>query len=73
MLDPDQLSALAAILRTGSFDRAAAALNVTPPAISQRIRALEDRIGTALIVRGQPCTATPAGARACGRGRACCR
>ena len=63
MLDPDQLAALAAILRTGSFDRAAAALNVTPPAISQRIRALEDRIGTALIVRGQPCTATPAGAR----------
>ena len=63
MLDPDQLSALSAILRTGSFDRAAAVLHVTPPAISQRIRALEDRIGTALIVRGQPCTATAAGAR----------
>jgi LysR family transcriptional regulator, chromosome initiation inhibitor len=63
MLDPDQLAALAAILRTGSFDRAAALLNVTPPAISQRIRTLEDRVGTALIVRGQPCTATAAGAR----------
>jgi LysR family transcriptional regulator, chromosome initiation inhibitor len=63
MLDSDQLAALQAILRSGSFDRAATALGVTPPAISQRIRALEDRVGTALIVRGQPCTATQAGAR----------
>lgn len=63
MLDPAQLHALAAVLATGSFDRAAAALNVTPPAISQRIRALEERVGTAVVIRAQPCRATAAGAR----------
>jgi LysR family transcriptional regulator (chromosome initiation inhibitor) len=63
MLDPAQLAALAAVLATGSFDRAAARLGVTPSAISQRIRALEERIGTALIIRAQPARATPAGAR----------
>lgn len=61
--DPHHLSALATILRTGSFEAAAADLSVTPSAISQRIKALEERVGTALIVRGAPCTATPAGAR----------
>ena len=62
-LDPDQLATLSAVLRLGSFDAAAAALHVTPPAVSQRIKALENAVGTALIVRGSPCTATPVGAR----------
>ncbi|MCR8546404.1 LysR family transcriptional regulator ArgP [Salipiger sp. P9] len=61
--DPAQLAALDAVLRLGSFDAAARALHVTPSAVSQRIKALEDRIGTALIVRGTPCNATPAGMR----------
>lgn len=63
MLDPAQLAALAAVHRRGSFDLAAAALHVTPSAISQRIKALEDQAGTLLIRRGSPCTATPAGLR----------
>lgn len=63
MLDPAQLAALAAIHRRGSFDLAAAELHVTPSAISQRLKALEERIGTLLIRRGQPCHATPAGLR----------
>lgn len=58
MLDPGQLAALTAVHRQGSFERAAAALRVTPSAVSQRIRALEDQLGTILILRGQPCTAT---------------
>ena len=62
-LDPHQLSALNAILRHGSFEAAAAELAVTPSAISQRIRALEERIGVSLIHRGTPCTGTPAGSR----------
>jgi hypothetical protein len=37
MFDPDQLAALAAVHRRGSFDLAAAELHVTPSAISQRI------------------------------------
>jgi len=65
MLDYSALSALAAVLREGSFDRAARALHVTPSAFSQRIRLLEERVGCALVVRGQPCTGTEAGRRLC--------
>lgn len=61
--DPDHLKALAAILRRGSFEAAASELSVTPSAISQRIKALEDRVGAALIHRGAPCTGTPTGLR----------
>lgn len=63
MYDPAHLEALASVLRTGSFEGAAAALNVTPSAVSQRIRALEERVGTAVVIRAQPCRATAAGAR----------
>lgn len=63
MLDYAALSALAAVLREGSFERAARALHVTPSAVSQRVRVLEERLGCALVQRGQPCTATEAGRR----------
>ncbi|MBF9196886.1 LysR family transcriptional regulator ArgP [Microvirga terrestris] len=65
MLDYALLSALAAVVRTGSFERAAEQLNVTPSAVSQRIKLLEERIGAVLVVRGQPCLATEAGQRLC--------
>lgn len=65
MLDYAALAALAAVVREGSFERAAQALHVTPSAVSQRIRALEERVGCALVVRGQPCRATEAGRRLC--------
>ncbi len=61
--DPNHLSALAAILRLGSFEAAALELRVTPSAISQRIKAFEERVGAALITRGTPCTGTPQGVR----------
>ena len=63
MPDAAQLSALAAVHRRGSFDLAAAQLHVTPSAISQRIKALEEAVGTLLIRRGQPSVATEAGLR----------
>ncbi len=63
MTDAALLRALAAVLRAGSFDGAAQALHVTPSAISQRIKALEEQVGTAVIIRAQPCLATSAGAR----------
>lgn len=63
MLDPHHLAALAAIHRRGSFELAAAELHVTPSAISQRLKALEERIGALLIRRGQPCQATETGLR----------
>lgn len=63
MLDPAQLAALAAVHRRGSFDLAAVDLHVTPSAISQRIKALEETTGTLLIRRGQPSAATATGLR----------
>lgn len=63
MLDYAALSALAAVLREGSFERAAEALGVTPSAVSQRVRGLEERLGRVLVVRGQPPVPTEAGAR----------
>ncbi len=63
MLDPAQLAALAAVHRRGSFDLAAAELHVTPSAISQRIKALEETAGALLIRRGSPCAATDTGLR----------
>ncbi len=60
-LDYPQLAALAAVVREGSFERAARALHVTPSAVSQRIRALEERMGGVLVVRSTPCSVTEAG------------
>jgi LysR family transcriptional regulator (chromosome initiation inhibitor) len=60
-LDGQQLTAFAAVVELGSFDAAAQRLHVTPSAISQRIKALEQRVGQVLIVRGKPSTATAAG------------
>ena len=65
MLDYASLSVLAAVIREGSFERAARSLHVTPSAVSQRIRLLEESVGAALIVRGQPCVATDTGRRLC--------
>ena len=65
MLDYAALNALAAVVREGSFERAARALNVTPSAVSQRVKLLEERTGGALLVRGQPCVATEAGLQLC--------
>lgn len=65
MLDYAALSALAAVVREGSFEAAAAALAITPSAVSQRVKGLEERLGAVLVVRSQPCTATPTGAVLC--------
>lgn len=64
-VDYAALRAVAAVVRTGSFERAAAALNVTPSAVSQRVKHLEERLGAVLIARGTPCTATDKGLALC--------
>lgn len=61
MIDPLHLQALAAVHRRGSFGGAAAELHLTQSAVSQRIKALEDQIGSVLLVRGTPSVATQAG------------
>jgi LysR family transcriptional regulator, chromosome initiation inhibitor len=55
MFDYSQLEALIAVSREGSFDGAARTLGLTPSAISQRIRKLEERVGAVLVKRvGDP-------------------
>lgn len=46
------LRAFAALAETGSFTRAGAALNVSHAAVSQQVRALEERLGVQLVQRG---------------------
>lgn len=65
MIDYASLRAVAAVAEAGSFEKAARILNVTPSAVSQRVKQLEDRIGAALIARGNPCAATEKGAWLC--------
>lgn len=65
MLDYGSLEAVAAVVREGSFDKAAAALGVTPSAVSQRVKGLEERLGAVLLTRAQPCRPTAVGARLC--------
>ncbi|APZ02303.1 LysR family transcriptional regulator [Burkholderia pseudomallei] len=65
MLDYALLDALAEVIRHGSFERAAKALNVSPSAVSQRVKLLEERVGSVLVKRGQPCVATTSGALLC--------
>lgn len=60
-LDGPQLAALAAVVELGSFDAAAERLHVTPSAVSQRIKSLEQQVGQVLVVREKPCRATTAG------------
>lgn len=56
-----QLEAFIAVIEEGSFDRAAKRLFITPSALSQRVRALEDRLGAVLVRRETPAAATAAG------------
>lgn len=65
MLDYPSLAAIAAVVREGTFERAATALGMTSSAVSQRVRGLEERLGSILIHRGQPCVATPLGRELC--------
>lgn len=67
-LDPRRLAALAAIGRCGSLAGAAAALHVTPSAISQQLAHLERTTGLALVDR----SARGAALTAAGRALAAC-
>ena len=59
--DLGQLRALAAAADLGTFDAAARALHVTPSAVSQRIKALEQTAGAVLLRRERPVRPTVAG------------
>lgn len=57
----DQVRTLLAAVDEGTFDAAAALLHVTPSAVSQRIKALEHRIGRVLLLRTRPIRLTESG------------
>lgn len=59
-----QVEAFVAVTTFGGFRRAARALNLTQPAVSARIRALEDALGVPLFERGPGSLALSAAGRA---------
>lgn len=61
-LPVEQVRTLLAVVDEGTFDAAAAALHVTPSAVSQRVKALEQRTGRVLLQRTKPVRPTESGA-----------
>lgn len=61
MLDPKHIQALSAVASEGSFLGAAKLLNLTPAAITQRIKSLESSIGALVLIRGKVVRLTPQG------------
>ncbi|MFE3638049.1 LysR family transcriptional regulator [Streptomyces sp. NPDC059168] len=62
MIDVHRLRILRAVAEHGSFNRAAAALHLTPSAVSQHVAALERSLGAEVVVRStRGVTLTPAG------------
>lgn len=63
-LDLVQLRTFVTIARCGGFGRAASALFISQPTVSQHVRLLERRLGTALVEKdGRNARLTPAGQR----------
>ena len=60
-ISPELASTVAAIVDGGSLDVAARTLRITPSAVSQRLKSLEQQLGQVLVVRGRPASATAAG------------
>lgn len=58
---PELASTIAAIVDGGSLEAAARSLHITPSAVSQRVKALEQQLARVLVVRGRPTTLTPSG------------
>ncbi|MFG2388158.1 LysR family transcriptional regulator ArgP [Streptomyces lavendulae] len=57
----EQVRTLLAVVDEGTFDAAASALHVTPSAVSQRVKSLEQRTGRVLLMRTKPVRPTESG------------
>jgi LysR family transcriptional regulator (chromosome initiation inhibitor) len=57
----EQVRTLLAVVDEGTFDAAALALHVTPSAVSQRVKALEQGVGRVLLLRTKPVRLTESG------------
>ena len=53
---------VAAVVDEGTLDAAARRLHITPSAVSQRIKTLEEQLGRVVLVRSKPARPTAAGA-----------
>jgi LysR family transcriptional regulator (chromosome initiation inhibitor) len=58
----DLARTLAVVIDEGTFEAAARRLRLTPSAVSQRVKTLEQQLGRVLVVRSKPARATDAGA-----------
>lgn len=63
MFDYKLLSALSAVIEQAGFERAAQVLGLSQPAVSQRIKLLEARVGRPVLVRVTPPVPTEIGRR----------
>lgn len=61
-LPVEHLATFAAIVDAGSFESAAKSLHITPSAVSQRVKSMEQRVGSVLLQRSRPIAVTEAGA-----------
>jgi len=61
MIEYRLMEALAVVVQKGGFEKAAQHLYLTQPAVSQRIKQLEEQVGQILIARSNPPVATLAG------------
>jgi LysR family transcriptional regulator (chromosome initiation inhibitor) len=59
--DREHLETLLAVVEEGTLDAAARRLQVTPSAVSQRLKAFEQQLGRVLVVRSKPARATAPG------------
>ncbi|MGN7947390.1 LysR family transcriptional regulator ArgP [Microbacterium sp. 22215] len=60
-IDPELAATVAAVADEGTLDAASRLLQVTPSAVSQRLKALEEQLGRVLVVRSKPARLTEAG------------
>ncbi|PVE94879.1 LysR family transcriptional regulator ArgP [Microbacterium sp. TPD7012] len=60
-IDPELAATVAAVADEGTLDAASRRLRITPSAVSQRLKALEQQLGRILVVRTKPATLTEAG------------
>lgn len=60
-IDPVLAQTLHVVVEEGTLDAAARRLHLTPSAVSQRLKLLEEQLGGRLLVRSKPVRATDAG------------
>ncbi|WP_314098514.1 LysR family transcriptional regulator ArgP [Microbacterium foliorum] len=60
-IDPELAATVAAVADEGTLDAASRVLRITPSAVSQRLKALEEQLGRVLLVRTKPARLTEAG------------